>query len=633
MQFIADGRRFGALFCTFILANILLIIVPSPLQASQPTGICRTDYLKWQKQGGYGAFAWSKRSGRCSFNHDGASLDEVKASVMKDCGKKDCELIATLDTPSDSVTKWKDCIKDESSTALAACQWLIDSHKEKPSDLAADYNAIGNIYDLRGNDVLAIEFYNRALKVDSKHSWALSNIGHVFHSQGDYEKATEYLNKAAAFFHPKGKCDAPKCDFRAFNKTMLAEMKSELDRMKGNDSRTLCIYATSVNVDSWNSQKTFAASEARRRGLSVGDCRVLMGRDREVNLYESYAPAGVCNAALNAKRSAFVEGDGASVREAKRRKYDLGDCRLILGLRKNPIDEPVAEKATALLKQLEDFSTNGKSFENVIAVARVVSDLKTALASGTTQEVEVKTSELEKLTSFDNNFQHFDSNLEAQKIDAQTAELVVARIKIRTMDLFARSYITQHITSDKNQKLLSIVEQMKDTHGASGKDLVTLEDDNMKLFADVGLQDELQKVMANPVQHAEDAMKLIFQEKPKESELVYLSLGSDDWNALARQKRDILATANDDKSFGLEFGSFADEAEALLALRRAKVAYATIPSVEPFAEKSGAIGAGKVTIYLDTKLAAPVAVSTCLLLSTYSGQECKIVQNLVEPKK
>ena len=462
----------------------------------------------------------------------------------------------------------------------------------------------------------------------------MSNLGHVFNSQGDYEKATEYLSKAAANFHPKGKCEAPKCDFREFNKTMLAEMKTELDRMKGNDSRTLCIYATSVNVDSWNDQKTFAASEARRRGLTVGDCRVLMGRDREVNLYEGYAPAGVCNAALNDKRSAFVEGDGAPVREAKRRKYDLGDCRVILGLRKNPIDEPVAEKATALLKQLEDFSTNGKSFENVIAVARVVSDLKTALASGTTQDVETKTNELEKLTSFDSNFQHFDGYLAAQKIDAQTAELVVARIKIRAMDMFARSYITQHITSDKNQKLLSIVEQMKDTHGASGKDLVKLVDDNMKLFADVGLQDELQKDMANPVQHAEDAMKVIFQEKPKESEMIYLSIGSDDWNAIARQKRDILATSNDDKLFGLEFGLFADEAEALLALRRAKAAYAeTIPSVEPFSEKSGAIGAGKVTIYLDTKLAAPVAISTCLLLSAYSGQECKIVPNLIESKK
>jgi tetratricopeptide (TPR) repeat protein len=70
------------------------------------------------------------------------------------------------------------------------------------------YNNVGSIYDSKGDYEKALEYYNRALAIREKvfgteHpdvATSYNNIGNIYYSQGDYEKAQEYLKKALAIF-------------------------------------------------------------------------------------------------------------------------------------------------------------------------------------------------------------------------------------------------------------------------------------------------------------------------------------------------------------------------------------------------------------------------------------------------
>jgi len=70
--------------------------------------------------------------------------------------------------------------------------------------VAIDYNNIGIVHSSQGNYSKALEFFQKALKIDEKvfgneHPMVAIryiNIGFVYYSQGDYFRALEYYHKA-----------------------------------------------------------------------------------------------------------------------------------------------------------------------------------------------------------------------------------------------------------------------------------------------------------------------------------------------------------------------------------------------------------------------------------------------------
>ena len=90
------------MFSTFIFAALLLALTPAETQAGQITGECKSLYLKWQKHGGYGAFAWSPRNRRCGYNNDYDDLADAKSGALGACAKSDCSIYDTLNSLSES---------------------------------------------------------------------------------------------------------------------------------------------------------------------------------------------------------------------------------------------------------------------------------------------------------------------------------------------------------------------------------------------------------------------------------------------------------------------------------------------------------------------------------------------------
>ncbi|MBG1233063.1 tetratricopeptide repeat protein [Aestuariivirga litoralis] len=623
-----------------LLAGLIVLVVgliigslwgPRDALASPPTGECKTMYLKWQKQGGYGSFAWSQRGGRCGYNNNALHQDDSRASALKACARNDCVIIQTLNSPSEWVSNIKTCF-DGNEGAIEACGWLINNRKEKGRDLGSDYNMLGVIYAKQGNAALARQYYDLAIKAYPKQAWAISNIGRQMYDRGDYQGALDYLKKAVALFKDPGHCQAPDCDFRARNQEMIEQISGELERIKTANSFALCISATSSKLDSWNTERIYAAAEAKRRGLTLGDCRVLAGRERAVNTYENYPPRGVCDAGLDDARLAFKGTDSDAAREAHRRNFTLGDCRRLLGLRENPVPEAVTNGATQLLSQIEQFSSGGHEFADPVAIARAVSELKAALADGKTEDVQAKTATLAQLTSVNKTFSSFTVSVEAHKIDLATTELMINRAKLASMSGFAKDYVSHHLTSDKNPQLLGIIDNLEDqAKSSAGPDLAKLVTDTLKTFENAGLQGDVKDAMTPRVKAAEDAAAVLNSDMPDEAVIKSLAAGSDDapWTAIARQRLESLALhLAPDGRFALEFGPFADRARALEIWDRIQKLYPdTISNIKPFAP-GGNAGTGTAMLYFDSDLSGPVAISSCRLMTAVSGQSCKVVDGI-----
>ncbi len=101
----------------------------------------------------------------------------------------------------------------------------------------------------------------------------------------------------------------------------------------------ICRGAYNVNRADWETLTEFAGhvSEARRRGLSAADCRVVIGLEPLRGQPEQSKEKSdwvICMSALVANREAFATGDAYSseVAEAKRRGLSVNDCRAALGL-------------------------------------------------------------------------------------------------------------------------------------------------------------------------------------------------------------------------------------------------------------------------------------------------------------
>ena len=72
---------------------------------------------------------------------------------------------------------------------------MIGPEKEQPMD---SYGNLGNVYQSLGDYQKAIEYYKKHLKIAqeigdrSGEGGAYGNLCNAYHSLGDYQKATEY---------------------------------------------------------------------------------------------------------------------------------------------------------------------------------------------------------------------------------------------------------------------------------------------------------------------------------------------------------------------------------------------------------------------------------------------------------
>jgi tetratricopeptide (TPR) repeat protein len=75
-------------------------------------------------------------------------------------------------------------------------------------DVAASYTNIGNVYDSQGQYERALEYYQKGLEINIKVSGqdhpdvaaSIKNIGIVYHNKGDRAAATEMYTKAYHIF-------------------------------------------------------------------------------------------------------------------------------------------------------------------------------------------------------------------------------------------------------------------------------------------------------------------------------------------------------------------------------------------------------------------------------------------------
>ena len=83
---------------------------------------------------------------------------------------------------------------------LKARQELKDS--DPKNDFSA-YLRLGVNFNNLGERERALEFYNKALKTDSKNILALNNIAEIYSDSGDYKKAEEYFLKLVEYYPDK----------------------------------------------------------------------------------------------------------------------------------------------------------------------------------------------------------------------------------------------------------------------------------------------------------------------------------------------------------------------------------------------------------------------------------------------
>jgi len=83
---------------------------------------------------------------------------------------------------------------------LKARQELKDSNPK--NDFSA-YLRLGVNFNNLGEKQKALEFYNKALRTDSKSILALNNIAEIYSDSGDYKKAEEYFLKLVEYYSDK----------------------------------------------------------------------------------------------------------------------------------------------------------------------------------------------------------------------------------------------------------------------------------------------------------------------------------------------------------------------------------------------------------------------------------------------
>jgi tetratricopeptide (TPR) repeat protein len=84
----------------------------------------------------------------------------------------------------------------EFSLALLDLNFLIEIQTSNASLLASRLANRGEIYQILGDEVQALEDYSRAIDLDKNQAWALAKRGHLHLNLGNYGQAIDDLNKA-----------------------------------------------------------------------------------------------------------------------------------------------------------------------------------------------------------------------------------------------------------------------------------------------------------------------------------------------------------------------------------------------------------------------------------------------------
>ena len=105
----------------------------------------------------------------------------------------------------------------------------------------------------------------------------------------------------------------------------------------------LCLRALTADKENWEGTSSINANyvvEAKRRNLSIDDCRVAIGLPKLERAVAPDARAALCRRALNAAREDWENAQDTrsiyanDVAEAKRRNLSIDDCRVAIGLPK-----------------------------------------------------------------------------------------------------------------------------------------------------------------------------------------------------------------------------------------------------------------------------------------------------------
>ena len=112
----------------------------------------------------------------------------------------------------------------------------------------------------------------------------------------------------------------------------------------------LCRAALNATAEDWETRSYYSdyVAEAKRRNLSIDDCRVALLLPKLEHAAPPDARAALCRRALNAAREDWEDAQDTrsiyanDVAEAKRRNLSIDDCRVAIGLPKlEPPSPPV----------------------------------------------------------------------------------------------------------------------------------------------------------------------------------------------------------------------------------------------------------------------------------------------------
>lgn len=334
-----------------VIAALAILLPPVILVGQQPTaqakpvkvwGDCKRELNKWRKRGGYGAFA-AARSGACGLSWDSGSIEAARSAALTLCrkqrGAKDCQIIETITKPGKLIVETEKCWSAKNlltaDLRIAACTGLILSGRDKGRNLAWDYNSRGIAYLDKGQRELGLADYAEAIKIHKAFPWPYLNLARIRRDEGKHAEALALIKNAVKYFDKKKESAG-----LAEAKVILAELETKLAVVSALKDAELCRKALTSDKSRLDASSHYAVyvDELKRKKLEVGDCRVMLGFPRKVGAYEGHSAENLCKAALNSAKTDWLARDVASGQrdEVDRRKYTVASCRSTLGLLAEP---------------------------------------------------------------------------------------------------------------------------------------------------------------------------------------------------------------------------------------------------------------------------------------------------------
>jgi tetratricopeptide (TPR) repeat protein len=302
------------------------------LSAKDLRGACKTDFQKWKKLGGYGAFALSK-NGYCGYTWDNESPEMARNGALSRCGAggkgKSCTIISRNGTASAHLLRVLQCGKPEGQKSIDACTAIVASKHVTGTALAWTYTERANRHEELGRLDDAISDFTSAIKAKKSYSWAYFNRGMIYFGRGELVAAQSDLETSLKLYK-SGK--GPQ-DFRNTAKSSLANIKTRVDTVRKYDAVSLCKQAIKGDRSDWDTLTStqLAVKEAKRRKLTVETCRMTLEKQIEAEL-QTKDDMAICSVAFDSATGAWSSEASRKlqVAEAVRRKLEMPTCTSLL---------------------------------------------------------------------------------------------------------------------------------------------------------------------------------------------------------------------------------------------------------------------------------------------------------------